>query len=126
MVSQAQLEAPLDHADTWALLPVRKPLLTKRSRRCRLLARSTARDTDPNNPAPSRICKGIVVKPQINPCSNPPFQKNNAAVHFVPRCVPWAWESGWLLFSLVNPLDADMKVKLDPTAFNTIEGVGSS
>jgi len=151
----AQLEAPLQHSKTWELLPVRKPLLTKRSRRCRLNkledegqpapARPSARGTGaPAENAASTICKNIVVKPQINPCSNPPFQKNNVAVSFVPRCVPWAWcldgpvkagagavkstapeppglhlgEDAELVFSMSNPLDTDVELKFDPSAFN--------
>jgi len=90
-LASAQLLAPLQHTDTWAMMPVRKPLLTKRSRRCRLLVTPHVQEPDMNNPPQPRVCKSIVVKPQINPCSNPPFQKNNAAVAFVPRFAPWAW-----------------------------------
>merc|ERR1712224_129685 len=105
-VGQAQLEAPLLNLDMWALLPVRKPLLTKRSRRCRLAstgntskeepAQTFQRSSSTSSRKPrvevvaqpqvdSGLCGKIVVKPQINPCSNPPFQKNNAAVLFIPR-----------------------------------------
>jgi len=125
---RTQLEAPLQHDQTWALLPVRKALLTKRSRRCLLSRRGEVgegaglfREATP--------CKGIVVKPQINPCSNPPFQKNNAAVHFVPRIVPFSCEIGAeggssvITFSMANPVDSEMKVVVDPTAFNA--GAGS-
>ncbi|CAD7964013.1 unnamed protein product [Amoebophrya sp. A25] len=48
------------------LFPLRKPLLTKRSRR-------------------SRYTNRIVVKPQVNPCSVPPFQKENIAGRFLPH-----------------------------------------
>lgn len=150
---RAQLEAPLQHANTWALLPVRKPLLTKRSRRCRLTRNvgSIEEGEPPSEQCPGKACKGIVVKPQINPCSNPPFQKNNVAVSFVPRCIPWAWrpegaaepsvavssspkgvsngataapkglhagETAHLLFSMANPLDTDIELNFDPSAFN--------
>ena len=79
-VGGLQPEAPLQRRD--ALQPVRFPLLTRRSRRCRLLR------VGGEGPAP---CRGVVVKPHVNPCSSPPFQKNGAAVAFVPRCAPWAW-----------------------------------
>mmetsp|Transcript_16921 Transcript_16921/g.36416 ORF Transcript_16921/g.36416 Transcript_16921/m.36416 type:complete len:878 (-) Transcript_16921:61-2694(-) len=86
--ASAQLDAPLWHNNMWALAPIRKPLLTKRSRRCRLMIAASAK-ADPN--APRRQCKAIVIKPQINPCSIPPFQKENVALKFVPRCYPWGW-----------------------------------
>lgn len=125
---RTQLEAPLQHDQTWALLPVRKPLLTKRSRRCLLNKKGETGDGAGlfREPTP---CKGIVVKPQINPCSNPPFQKNNAAVHFVPRIVPFSCEIGAegsssvIIFSMANPVDSEMKVGVDPIAFNV--GAGS-
>merc|ERR1719326_2649135 len=110
-VGLMQLEAPLQNLDMWALLPMRKPLLTKRSRRCRLastkesgaaksgsLARregslgkkldfqdqsrasglSLGQPGSASSTASIKGCGKVVVKPQINPCSNPPFQKNNA------------------------------------------------
>lgn len=95
-VGRAQLEAPLQHLEVWALLPVRKPLLTKRARRCRLLVKTAGGKDEAAGATGQKVCRQLVVKPQINPCSNPPFQKNNVAVAFIPRCVPWAWrgESG--------------------------------
>jgi len=155
-VGHMQLEAPLHNTDMWALLPVRKPLLTKRSRRCRLarkenaaaaaggkssvvsrstssLTRSGARIEEPSASGPKGQCGKMVVKPQINPCSNPPFQKNNTAVSFIPRCTPWAWqregkgatggllnpgESAEIVFGFANPLDSEMQVSIDPAAFN--------
>jgi len=193
-----QLEAPLQHAATWALLPLRKPLLTKRSRRCRLLTRRRAVAEAEAPPSGSEaldgaagvekklssikedeesaagkpksathaslrvsaqsdvgrkreehcdgaeICKSIVVKPQINPCFNPPFQKNNTASTFIPRCIPWTWcpgagapgagvgpgapgpkglmpgEEGQLVFTMSNPLDTDVELHLDARAFNSM------
>jgi hypothetical protein len=56
----------ISSSSTMGLLPLRKPLLTKRSKRCSYSGR-------------------IVVKPQINPCSLPPFQKENSAPKFIPR-----------------------------------------
>lgn len=153
-VGQAQLEAPLHNIDMWALLPVRKPLLTKRARRCRLAGREDASGTasaprqnssltrrqqaqtaSSQSQSDERICNKIVVKPQINPCSNPPFQKNNTAVMFVPRCIAWAWrrenagqdqgssrlepgERAELVFSISNPLDSELQISIDPMEFN--------
>ncbi|CAJ1406500.1 unnamed protein product [Effrenium voratum] len=115
---QSQLEAPLQHRHAWKLLPVRKPLLTKRSRRCKLLVPEAKEGKENLKP-----CKGLVVKPQINPCANPPFQKNSMAVSFVPRCLPWACkeEDGnfELLLILANPMETDVELHLDPGAFNS-------
>lgn len=158
---RVQLESPLQHLDTWALLPLRKPLLTKRSRRCRLLVKGSEKDEKVMaQPATMKACKGIVVKPQINPCSNPAFQKNNVAVAFIPRCTPWAWsgdsgvgeggvaqmaastsstavakstprphlkkgEVAELVFTMSNPLDAEVEVSIDPTVGN-VKGEGQS
>ena len=85
---QSQLEAPLQHKHAWKLLPVRKPLLTKRSRRCKLLC------TPDGDSEVAKVCKGLVVKPKINPCANPPFQKNSIAASILPRVVPWSCGSG--------------------------------
>jgi len=135
-----QLEAPLLHMATWTLLPVRKPLMTKRSRKCRLLTvRGKGDSEEQQTPTDKDACLGTVVKPQINPCSIPPFQKNNMAISFVPRCTPYLWaltgqttvtstsppspslkpgEQAELVFSMANPLDSDMDFKLEPQAFN--------
>lgn len=159
-IGEAQLEAPIHNTDMWGLLPVRKPLLTKRSRRCRLAAVGprpsmnsrqesrtnsgvTRKAEDSHKGGDSRQCGKIVVKPQINPCSNPPFQKNNAATTIIPRCLAWGWlrdgaaataegggklnpsETAELVFSLNNPLDSDVQVSLDPTAFNPSKAAGT-
>lgn len=106
---QSQLETPLQHRNAWNLLPIRKPLLTKRSRRCKLLK------TGENGQ--SKACKGLVVKPQINPCANPAFQKNNVAVNFVPSCSPWSCrEDGsngtyQVILILSNPMDSDLEMQ---------------
>jgi len=135
-----QLEAPLQHMATWSLLPVRKPLMTKRSRKCRLLTlRGKGDSVEQQSPTEKDACLGTVVKPQINPCSIPPFQKNNMAVSFVPRCTPYLWaltgqatvtstnpplpwlkagEQAELVFFMANPLDSDMDFSLEPQAFN--------
>jgi len=136
-----QLEAPLQHLAAWTLLPVRKPLMTKRSRKCRLMTvRGKGETEEQQAPTEKNACLGTVVKPQINPCSIPPFQKNNMAVSFVPRCTPYMWalagkttetytnpplpslkpgEEAELVFSMANPLDCDMDFNLEPQAFNT-------
>lgn len=111
---QSQLEAPLQHRNAWKLLPLRKPLLTKRSRRCKLLS--------PGETSEAKTCKGLVVKPQINPCANPPFQKNSVAMNFVPRCLPWSCREDAgnyeLVLILANPMESDVELQLDPSAFN--------
>lgn len=148
-IGHMQLEGPVQSAEMWSLLPGRKPLLTKRSRRCRLAtiedpvayARRFHPSLGPrgrtwrNVHGATKECDNKVVKPQINPCSNPPFQKNNVAVSFIPRCTPWAWqrsdgavtsagaklapgEKAEVVFALTNPRDADMVIEIDPTAFN--------
>jgi hypothetical protein len=153
-VGQIQLEAPLQNIDMWSMLPVRKPLLTKRSRRCRLASkqgvsiRMSQRNASLNVGGMQPIkelssasdskgrCSKVVIKPQINPCSNPPFQKNNAAVLFIPRVTAWAWrrqkpaagdaDSGFLapgekaelVCAMSNSLDKDVEVSIDPSAFN--------
>lgn len=112
-VGQSQLEAPLQHRDAWTLLPIRKPLLTKRSRRCKLLLAE-------------KPCRGLVVKPQINPCANPPFQKNSVAVSFIPRCLPWSYREHEgvheLILVVVNVLESDLELWVEPGAFNTPAG----
>lgn len=106
---QSQLETPLQHRNAWNLLPLRKPLLTKRSRRCKLLKMG--------EDGQSKACKGLVVKPQINPCANPAFQKNNVAVNFVPSCSPWSCgqEDGngtyQVILILSNPMDSDLEMQ---------------
>lgn len=109
---QSQLETPLQHRNAWNLLPLRKPLLTKRSRRCKLLVQTGEDGTS------SKACKGLVVKPQINPCANPAFQKNNVAVNFVPSCSPWSCrqEEGsngtyQVILILSNPMDSDLEMQ---------------
>eukprot|EP00931_Biecheleriopsis_adriatica_P118444 TRINITY_DN93856_c0_g1_i1.p1 TRINITY_DN93856_c0_g1~~TRINITY_DN93856_c0_g1_i1.p1 ORF type:complete len:652 (-),score=138.66 TRINITY_DN93856_c0_g1_i1:42-1997(-) len=120
-----QLESPLHHMHAWKLLPVRKALLTKRSRRCRLLLPAEPGDTSERKP-----CKGLVVKPQLKPTASEAFKKNSVAMSFVPRCVPWSWVAGGqtaggepeetaeLIFVMVNPLDSDVEISLEPQAFN--------
>jgi len=115
-----QLEVPAQHTKTWSLLPMRQPLLTKRSRRCRL----NIVGDEPG--AETKVCGRIVVKPHINPCSNPPFQKNNVAVSFIPRCNPVLLKgvSGSdnefeLVFSMANPLESNVDLSFDTTAFNS-------
>ena len=114
---QSQLEAPAQHQNAWKLLPIRKPLLTKRSRRCKLPCKPESSD--------AKACRGLVVKPQINPCANPPFQKNSVAVSFVPRCLPWSCveRDGTyeLVLILANPMDSDVEIHLNPCAFNEIQ-----
>lgn len=150
-MGRMQLESPLHNIDMWGLLPVRKPLLTKRSRRCRLAPKGdslhdaqrqssmasglkTSGGGQSGGGASGRQCGKIVVKPQINPCSNPPFQKNNTAVAFITQCHAWEWqrddgrdvsntflgpdERAQLVFSMQNPLDSDVKASFDPTLFN--------
>eukprot|EP00438_Fugacium_kawagutii_P020399 Skav222025 [mRNA] locus=scaffold2914:84138:89249:+ [translate_table: standard] len=113
----SQLEAPIQHLQAWKLLPLRKPLLTKRSRRCKLLIADSEEKT----------CKGLVVKPQINPCANPAFQKNSVAVNFVPRCLPWSCVEAQgayeLILILINPMESDVELRLDP-AFGAEEREG--
>merc|ERR1712050_587772 len=81
-----------------------------------------------------RQCGKIVVKPQINPCSNPTFHKNNSAAFIIPKPVAWAWrrdnpdengsgclrpgEKAELVFSFANPLDSEVEIDMEPTAFN--------
>ena len=115
---QSQLEAPLQHKNAWKLLPVRKPLLTKRSRRCKLVCKPVGESEA------AKICKGLVVKPKINPCANPPFQKNSVASTILPRIIPWSCGPGpgevdiSLVFIMVNPMDTDVEIDFDPMAFN--------
>ncbi|CAE7440240.1 unnamed protein product [Symbiodinium necroappetens] len=115
---QSQLEAPLQHKNAWKLLPVRKPLLTKRSRRCKLVCKPAGESEA------AKICKGLVVKPKINPCANPPFQKNSVASAILPRIIPWSCGTGHgdgdmsLVFIMVNPMDTDVEIDFDPMAFN--------
>ena len=113
---QSQLEAPLQHRHPWKLLPVRKPLLTKRSRRCKLLHAATESE-------PIKVCKGLVVKPKINPCANPPFQKNSVAATIVPRIIPWSCGSGPdgemnIVVIMANTMETDLVLEFDPAAFN--------
>ena len=115
---QSQIEAPLQHRHAWRLLPVRKPLLTKRSRRCKLLC------TAAGEAEMAKVCKGLVVKPKINPCANPPFQKNSVASAIVPRFIPWSCGGGTsegethVVFIMANPMETDVDVDLNPMAFN--------
>eukprot|EP00929_Paragymnodinium_shiwhaense_P009316 TRINITY_DN113444_c0_g1_i1.p1 TRINITY_DN113444_c0_g1~~TRINITY_DN113444_c0_g1_i1.p1 ORF type:complete len:776 (-),score=213.47 TRINITY_DN113444_c0_g1_i1:356-2683(-) len=145
----AQFEAPLLHRDAWALCPVRKPLLTKRSRRCRLPPKPGQEVEErsgvgsPADPGGQK-CGKIVVKPQINPCSNPPFQKNNFAMAFIPNIKAYAWapqgaepvvfglpnqdearmagvtagQQSDLLVVVANPMESVVSLKVDPMAFN--------
>eukprot|EP00397_Hematodinium_sp_SG-2012_P039337 GEMP01042931.1.p1 GENE.GEMP01042931.1~~GEMP01042931.1.p1 ORF type:complete len:564 (+),score=100.35 GEMP01042931.1:114-1805(+) len=99
------------------VLPVRKPLHTKRSRRC-------------------NECHRIVIKPQINPSSFPPFQKENVAIKFIPRCQPcffnWIWDGdapldtlvftgrAELFLFMVNPQDIPCIVRFRPGTFGNI------
>jgi len=152
----AQLDAPLLNLRTWSMMPVRKPLLTKRSRRCRCPAKdgtdSPARTSAGASSAGAsgvqgarQQCGRIVVKPQINPCSNPPFQKNNVAIQFIPKCTSWAWrriegdpgpatepgslaagEEAEVIFIMANPLDTEVEVAFDPMAFNPLGGGDSA
>lgn len=113
-----QFEVPLQSTCVWETLPARRGLLTRRSRRCRLRPRDAAADD---------VCNQLVVKPQINPCSNPPFQKNNVALSFIARCAPWAWREvptpggvpfAELVFIVSNPLDTEIDVSFDPKKCN--------
>ncbi|CAK8996131.1 Uncharacterized protein SCF082_LOCUS4654 [Durusdinium trenchii] len=121
---QSQLETPLQHQNAWKLLPIRKPLLTKRSRRCKLNCKP-GMDSGAQDATAAKTCRGLVVKPQINPCANPPFQKNNVAVNFVPRCLPWSCveRNGTyeLVLILANPMESDLEIDLNPSAFNATQ-----
>ncbi|CEM33987.1 unnamed protein product [Vitrella brassicaformis CCMP3155] len=89
------------------LIPSRKPLLTKRSRRC-------------------RQCTRYVVKPQINPCSTPPFQKQNIAWLYVPRVLlvhPNPNEIGVgrvmsVSFAMYNPVESNTTARFAADAYN--------
>eukprot|EP00928_Gymnodinium_smaydae_P028691 TRINITY_DN21821_c0_g3_i1.p1 TRINITY_DN21821_c0_g3~~TRINITY_DN21821_c0_g3_i1.p1 ORF type:complete len:849 (-),score=161.54 TRINITY_DN21821_c0_g3_i1:159-2372(-) len=137
--AEGQLEGAALHIDPWTMLPVRKPLLTRRSRRCRLPGRE-----DPSTP-----CGKIVVKPQINPCTNPSFQKCYIAPSFVPRFSPFLWKASnsadivvgngqgleqarergldpgegcEMVFIMANVMDSEVALRLDATAFNFVTG----
>eukprot|EP01066_Platyproteum_vivax_P018160 Platyproteum_vivax@DN7497_c0_g1_i1.p1 len=91
------------------LFPVRKPLLTKRSRRC-----------------PKRGCGRYVIRPQINPCSNPPFQKLNIAMWYLPRIFllppnqPISGKDYVFQFTVVNPIDQPTGVTFSPVNESTV------
>eukprot|EP00927_Polykrikos_kofoidii_P046562 TRINITY_DN40763_c0_g1_i1.p1 TRINITY_DN40763_c0_g1~~TRINITY_DN40763_c0_g1_i1.p1 ORF type:complete len:715 (+),score=124.79 TRINITY_DN40763_c0_g1_i1:129-2273(+) len=146
----AQLEAPATHNHLWELLPIRKPLLTKRSRRCRLPSKGELEGRAKFADEQNKPCGKIVVKPQINPCSNPPFQKNNIAVAFVPKFSAFLWKAAGkdaviagtpgqdalrvaglaageaceAIFIMANPLDTAVEVSLDPSVFNAVAEQG--
>lgn len=149
VIGRLQLESPAWHAHLKELMPVRKPLLTRRSCRCRLPAKTKEPiEKSPAHERPSarseKPCGRILIKPQMNPCANPPFQKNHIAAAFVPHCRPWLVKQqggkalvagdirapkvelqrlspgarGELVFSMTNPLMTETSLRFDPTVFN--------
>lgn len=96
------------------LRPLRKPLLTKRSRRC-------LRDVAAGRP-------GILLKPKLNPLEGDSslrahvgkwWQKDASAVHFLPQAVVLAHSyqphtGGRFLLRLTNPLPAPVRVAVVP------------
>uniref|UniRef100_A0A0G4I7E4 Dynactin subunit 4 n=1 Tax=Chromera velia CCMP2878 TaxID=1169474 RepID=A0A0G4I7E4_9ALVE len=83
--------------------PCRKAMATKRSRRC-------------------RECQKLLIKPQISPCSTPPFpQRHNIALFFIPKLFllhpPRIERSreAEVHLAIINPLYSVLSVKLDPT-----------